>query len=382
MKMPKKVLSLAFTGLSLLGLGAAANAQEAGPPPAPVGAVEVQTNNAAAPQITQADVDNFAYNVGVQTAFPLAKEGFSQGTLRNGQHVGLQFVLDGNNKATGYSVYNLDDRKSQGAFQDAIDNANNIEKRLESERYSSGYSTPVVYPESYIICTPVYVPPLWGFGWGYGYRVGFWEPVIWPGFVYMGGWGYHGGYGGWDRDGWGHEGHFRGGVRNDIRNTTINNTTINNYGNRGGAGHNDHWATGNRNQAPTGTTGFKGMPLPNGGTGPHNDHWATGNRNQTQNGTTGFKGVPLPNRGTADGSFNQHGNSRIPAFNQPSGAPSARVPYMGSQQATPRFSMPQQSGGTVRGGVEGGAVRGNGGFQGGAARNGPAFGGGGGGHHR
>ena len=252
MKMPKKVLSLLFAGSSMLGLGSAAYAQNAGPPPAPTGVVEMQNNNVAAPEITQADIDNFAYNVGVQTAFPLAREGFSQGTLRSGQYVGLQFVLDGSNRTTGYSVYNLEDPQSQVAFQKAIDNANRIENKLENERYFAGYATPVVYPESYIICAPVYVPPLWGFGWGFGhhYRIGIWEPVVWPGFIYMGGMGYHDGYGG----GWEHgHGYRGGGVRNDIRNTTvINNTTIINNGHRGNGnnnindGHNNdgHWATG------------------------------------------------------------------------------------------------------------------------------------------
>ncbi len=305
MKLPKKLLSVLLAGSSLLGAAGIASAQEAGPPPSPTTAVEMQNTNPAAPTVTQADVDNFAYNVGVQTAFPLAREGFSQGTLRNGQYVGLQFVLDGNNKATGYSVYNLEDQKSQVAFQQAIDNASQVEQRLENQRYNSGYSTPVYYPESYVIVTPVIVPPLWGFGWGFGhYRIGFWEPVIWPGFVYMGGMGYHGGYGGW-----GH-GHY-GGVRNDIRNTTvINNTTIINNGHGHGQGDNGHWATGR-------------APLPG-----------------------GVRGTAIPqherNNVTGTGTFDQHhqinGTREFHPFNQASGIPQVRNP----QVDTHRFDQPAQ----------------------------------------
>jgi hypothetical protein len=181
--------------------------------------------------VSQGAVDDLAYNVGVQTIYQRAGKGFTQGTAQDGENIGLEFQLTGNN-ATVVRAYNLNDPNARFQFQQEVNIASANERQLADEEYR--YNTrvyPVYEPDAFIICAPV--RPIIGIG----LIIGGW----YPGYVPV----YHHWDGFWD--GYGHR-HHGGGNHN----TTIinNNTYINGHGGEHGGrgGYGGQWNGGGQNQ--------------------------------------------------------------------------------------------------------------------------------------
>ncbi len=178
----------AATTLGVAGTASAQSAGVAGPAPQPTN-VAVQPAVTPAPQLSIDDVYNFAYNVGVQTAYPLAGRGFAQGTLPSGQHVGIEFNLttapNGQSNYSVRSTYNLDNPRDSASFQGAVNSA----AATQQSRELGGAI--VTYPPAYVLVPPPVAVVGVGFG-VYGWNP-YWvhRPVIWegPGFGYRGGFG-------------------------------------------------------------------------------------------------------------------------------------------------------------------------------------------------
>lgn len=91
-------------------------------------AAQAQTVPAYAQQqtgfaISQDDVNDIAYNVGVQYAYPAAGTGYTAATAGSGQTIGLEYRLNGNGTATVARVFNLNDPAANQAFRAAENNS-------------------------------------------------------------------------------------------------------------------------------------------------------------------------------------------------------------------------------------------------------------------
>lgn len=130
--MRKQIASLtaAFT-LAVAGLVApAAQAQTV-----PVHPTTVNSPYYADNYVSQRDINTVAQALGVREAYPLAGRGFSSGILnRTGQHIGLEYTLNGNGYATVIRAYNLDDPAASRQFSlakgDAIRTENTLAARF------------------------------------------------------------------------------------------------------------------------------------------------------------------------------------------------------------------------------------------------------------
>ncbi|HRJ67855.1 MAG TPA: hypothetical protein PLW48_12030 [Alphaproteobacteria bacterium] len=85
--------------------------------------------------VNQRDINTVAQALGVREAYPLAGRGFSSGILnRTGQHIGLEYTLNGNGYATVIRAYNLDDPAASRQFSlakgDAIRTENTLAARF------------------------------------------------------------------------------------------------------------------------------------------------------------------------------------------------------------------------------------------------------------
>ena len=192
-----KSLVLAFAAAAGIGvMGAApANAQTV-----PVNGGQVYGQTTSNASVSQGAIDDLAYNVGVQTAYYRDGRGFTQGTASDGETVGLEFQLRGNN-ATVIRAYNLNDPNSANQFQNAVDNAAANDRYLANQEYSQNTRIyPVYEPQAYVICPPIV--PIIGIGW----VIGGW----YPGYVPH----YHHWNGFWDGD------------HRSNHTTVYNNTTI------------------------------------------------------------------------------------------------------------------------------------------------------------
>jgi len=106
--------SLAVAGAAGFAIPEAAQAQTV-----PAYTQQQQTGFA----ISQQDVNDIAYNVGVQYAYPAAGTGYTAATASSGQTIGLEYRLNGNGTATVARVFNLDDAYANQAFRDAENNS-------------------------------------------------------------------------------------------------------------------------------------------------------------------------------------------------------------------------------------------------------------------
>ncbi|MBW7911120.1 MAG: hypothetical protein H3C49_07590 [Alphaproteobacteria bacterium] len=81
--------------------------------------------------VSQRDINTVAQALGVREAYPLAGRGFSSGILnRTGQHIGLEYTLNGNGYATVIRAYNLDDPAASRQFSLAKGEAIRTENTL------------------------------------------------------------------------------------------------------------------------------------------------------------------------------------------------------------------------------------------------------------
>lgn len=129
-------LTAAFT-LAVAGLAAPAQAQTI-PVNAPVystGQTVVYTP-AATSYVSQRDIDDIAYTLGVRSVYPMTGKGFTSGIInRTGQHIGLEFNLNGSGYATVVRAYNLDNPAISAQYGAALNNAAQTEAMLMS-RYN------------------------------------------------------------------------------------------------------------------------------------------------------------------------------------------------------------------------------------------------------
>jgi hypothetical protein len=331
-----KSLTLAFALASSAAVPAfAQQATYATPPPAVANEVAGTAATQAAPVLQMQDIQNAAYNIGVQAPYPLIGKAFGQGPVHGTDMViGVQFELDGNQYRPA-AVYNLQNGADANRFQADWNRA-----AVDEGYAASRMSAPVVYPQTYYIAPPVV--EVVGFGFGIrGWHVG-WvmaEPyAIWPGCYWQGGWGYNMGfvdgfrYGigfgergwvdrGWAGHRWGDGGWGDRGSHTTINN--INNTYINN-GARVGNG---------RNLGPNGgQRGFDHGGSFQGAFHGVNGRPATGvNDNHSFQGT--FRGAELP-RTTGAPQFNQRSSfptaSAAPVFRGAAAAPAAQPRFNGA----------------------------------------------------
>jgi len=81
--------------------------------------------------VSQRDINDVAFALGVREAYPMAGRGFSSGIInRTGQHVGLEFTLNGNGTATVIRAFNLDDPSAYRQFSQAKADAMRTESAL------------------------------------------------------------------------------------------------------------------------------------------------------------------------------------------------------------------------------------------------------------
>lgn len=96
--------------------------------------------------VTQAAIDQVAYDLGVQDAYHRAGRGFTSGIISHtGQHVGLEFTLHGDGYATVSRAYNLNSAVALQSFRNRVAETARLESRLAGQAAYAhrSYRTPV-----------------------------------------------------------------------------------------------------------------------------------------------------------------------------------------------------------------------------------------------
>lgn len=127
MKKKLATLTAIFTLAAASTFAPAAQAQTVPVYPAPT----TTTYNYNSAYVTQAAIDQVAYDLGVQDTYHRAGRGFSSGIItQTGQHVGLEFTLNGTGYATVARAYNLNNPVIAQNFQARINETALLENRL------------------------------------------------------------------------------------------------------------------------------------------------------------------------------------------------------------------------------------------------------------
>lgn len=127
MKKKLATLTAIFTLAAASTFAPAAQAQTVPVYPAPT----TTTYNYNSAYVTQAAIDQVAYDLGVQDVYHRAGRGFSSGIItQTGQHVGLEFTLNGTGYATVARAYNLNNPVIAQNFQARINETALLENRL------------------------------------------------------------------------------------------------------------------------------------------------------------------------------------------------------------------------------------------------------------
>lgn len=123
--MKKKLASLtAAFSLAVAGIMAPALPAQAQTVPLHGNVYGSSYYNTQDPYVSQRDISIVANQLGVQTLYPGAGKGFTSGIInRTGQHIGLEFDLNGNGTATVVSAYNLRDPISRQQYNAAMQDA-------------------------------------------------------------------------------------------------------------------------------------------------------------------------------------------------------------------------------------------------------------------
>lgn len=106
-----------------------------------------QTN--ASGYVSQRDISTVANTLGVMTAYPAAGRGFSSGILhRTGQHIGLEFALQGGGMASVVRAYNLDNPAVMRQYRAAMADAAAADASLSGRFYGAQRPLPPSYRPS------------------------------------------------------------------------------------------------------------------------------------------------------------------------------------------------------------------------------------------
>lgn len=120
-------LTAAFALAAACTLAPAAQAQTVPVYPAPTTTTYSQHSG----YVTQRAIDQVAYDLGVQDVYHRAGRGFSSGIItQTGQHIGLEFTLNGTGYATVARAYNLNNPVIARNFQARINETALLENRL------------------------------------------------------------------------------------------------------------------------------------------------------------------------------------------------------------------------------------------------------------